>query len=51
MTWHRLKVSAKRRRERNLVLRKGPLKGKRVEFASTTGIETFANVAEEVSCT
>ena len=40
-------VSAKRKREGDLVLRKGPFKGKRVEFASATEIETFANVAED----
>lgn len=28
------------------VLRKGPFKGKRVEFAPTAGVETFADVAE-----
>ena len=29
------------------VLRKGPFKGKRVEFASTAGVETFADIAED----
>ncbi len=29
------------------VLRKGPFKGKRVEFASTAGVETFEDIAEE----
>ena len=27
--------------------RKGPFKGKRVEFASTTGIDTLENIAED----
>lgn len=30
------------------VLRKGPFKGKRVEFASTAGIETFQDIAEDL---
>lgn len=29
------------------VLRKGPFKGKRVEFASTAGIEMFRDIAED----
>jgi hypothetical protein len=29
------------------VLRKGPFKGKRVEFASTAGIETFEDIAAD----
>jgi len=29
------------------VFRKGPFKGKRVEFASTAGIETFEDIAED----
>ena len=34
-------------RHNGLVLRKGPLKGKRVEFASTKGLERFEEVAED----
>ena len=40
-------VSAKRTSAGGWVLRKGPFKGKRVEFASTTGIQKFDNVAED----
>jgi hypothetical protein len=40
-------VSAKRTRARNPVLRRGPLKGKRVEFAPTTGIDRLKNIAED----
>lgn len=40
-------VSARRISDRGRVLRKGPFKGKRVEFASTTGIDTLENIAED----
>jgi len=41
-------VSDRRRmRAGNPVLRKGPFKGKRVEFAPTTGIERLENIAED----
>jgi hypothetical protein len=29
------------------VIRKGPLKGKRIEFAPTTGMDVFSEVAED----
>lgn len=44
-------VSARRINERGRVLRKGHLKGKRVELASTTGIETLESIAEDVMLT
>lgn len=44
-------VSAKRTRAGHPVLRKGPFKGKRVEMASTTGIQTFDEVAEDFMLT
>lgn len=40
-------VSVAGRRTRGQRLRKGPLKGKRVELASTTGIERLENIAED----
>lgn len=40
-------VSAKRTSAGGRVLRKEPFKGKRVELASTTGIQKFDNVAED----
>jgi hypothetical protein len=40
-------VSAKRISDRGRVVRKGRFKGKRVEFASTTGIDTLENIAED----
>jgi hypothetical protein len=44
-------VSARRTRAGNPVLRKGPFKGKRVELASTTGIQTFDEIAEDFMLT
>jgi hypothetical protein len=38
-------VSAKRTHAGSPVLRKGPFKGKRVELASTAGIQTFDEIA------
>ena len=40
-------VSAKRSRSGGPVIRNGPVKGKRVELASTTGIESLDNIAED----
>ena len=40
-------MSAKRTRGGGPVLSKGPFKGKRVEFASTTGIESLENIADD----
>jgi hypothetical protein len=37
----------KRMSDHGPVLRKGPFKGKRVEFASTAGIERFEDIAED----
>lgn len=37
----------KRMSDKGSVLRKGPFKGKRVEFASTAGVELFEDVAED----
>jgi len=42
-----LTVSARRISDSGRVLRKGPFKGKRVEFASTTGVETLENIADD----
>jgi hypothetical protein len=44
-------VSAKRTRAGSPVLRKGPFKGERVEFASTAGIQTFDEMAEDFMLT
>jgi len=38
-------VSTRRARVRDPVLRKGPFKGKRVEFAPTIGIQRLENIA------
>lgn len=40
-------VSARRISDRGRLLRKVPFKGKRVEFASTTAIDTLENIAED----
>lgn len=40
-------VSSKRRRADGPVLRNGPLKGKRVELASTTGIDRLEKIADD----
>jgi hypothetical protein len=40
-------VSAKRTRASGPVLRKGPFKGKRIELASTAGIESLKNIADD----
>ena len=40
-------VSTKRTRTDGPVLRKGPFKGKRVELASTVGIESLGNIGED----
>jgi hypothetical protein len=44
-------VSAKRTHAGSPVLRKGPFKGKRVELASTAGIQTFDEIAEDFMLT
>ncbi len=44
-------VSARRTRAGSPVLRNGPFKGKRVELASTTGIQTFDEIAEDFMLT
>jgi len=35
----------------SFAVRKGPFKGKRVELASTTGVRTFEEIAEDVMLT
>ena len=40
-------VSVRRRRAEHPTVRKGPLKGKRVELAPTTGVEALETIAED----
>jgi hypothetical protein len=45
------RVDNKRMSDDGPVLRKGPFKGKRVELASTTGVRTFEEIAEDFMLT